>query len=252
MSVDGKSLVGVNQFEAADILNSTGEVVEIIIGRGEGQDGEDQDQVLQIIHQNNHSGTDIESQEESGESLTEQLPTDDGKKLFCLDLEKVNMSLSAASLEKCNEDEDAKMMMGGSQDNLPQDVSIFDVTDLLDENDEDLNEEDEMKVNKKLVSPKDPDVSEVERVGSLSGEEQVTNSVIGLKEDEITSHLPELPSCCDYKTRYESLVGKLERSENLVRQLSSDLKTVTSQLVSRDQTMQLYVENVEKLITQVT
>ena len=40
----------------------------------------------------------------------------------------------------------------------------------------------------------------------------------------------------------------MEKSESVAQQLRRDLKTVTSELVSRDQTQQLYMDYVERLL----
>ena len=186
--------MGVNQFEAADILNSTGEQVEVIVGRGGEESGEDQ--VLQIIHQNNSTIEEesLYSQEDQEEKSSNELSlTEDGKKLFCFELDKVHSSVVSV-------EEECPAVFGSvksnSHDNLPQ---IADAVALEDSADD------------------------IEKVN-------------------------ESPPCCPYKSRYESLLERMEKSESVAQQLRRDLKTVTSELVSRDQTQQLYMDYVERLL----
>ena len=78
--------MGVNQFQAAEILHLTGGEVEITVGR-DPKPGDDQ--VFQIIQQTN-SKTEEEAQDSPEESPrksnNEMMLTDDGKKLLCFDL----------------------------------------------------------------------------------------------------------------------------------------------------------------------
>ena len=218
--------MGVNQFEAADVLNSTGRHVEIVIGRDQG--GEDQ--ILQIIQQNN-STTEEESSQSQGESGDKSSDlTDDGKKVFCFELDKVNVTASIVPDED-GQQENSASMKNVSQSNLSQNKSVLDVNDLLDDNREDNMEEYEVP---------GPEVSE----------EQPTESLVTTEETS-SGNSQFQATCCPFKKRYESLLEKVEKSDNLILQLNSDLKTVTKQLVSRDKTMQRFMENVEKLINQV-
>ena len=214
--------MGVNQFEAADVLNSTGRHVEIVVGRDQG--GEDQ--ILQIIQQNN-STSEEESSRESGDKSSDI--TDDGKKMFCFELDKVNVTAPIVPDED-EQQENIASMKNVSQSNLSQNKSVLDVNDLLDDNLEDNMED------RKVPGP---EVSEEQPTESLATTEKMkTNTQFQA-------------TCCPFKRRYESLLEKLKKSDNLIQQLNSDLKTVTKQLVSRDETMQRFMENVEKLINQV-
>ena len=234
-------MVGVNQFQAAEVLNLTGGEVEITVGR-DPEPGDDQ--VLQIIQQTN-STTEEETQdnqeESPGKSMNEMMLTDDGKKLFCFDLEKVNVSVSAAQSEEKPEEDKVPWTLAGVK-KLSENMSICDVNDLLEDED-DAEELDKVSDGEEKPSNglKETDQTEDEP----SGKNLVKTSVIVLNQENIP------PSCCPFKNKYESLLERLERSDNLVRQLSSNLKTVTSQLLGRDQTIQLYVENVDQLINQV-
>ena len=222
--------MGVNQFEAADILNSTGEQVEVIVGRGGEESGEDQ--VLQIIHQNNSTIEEesLYSQEDQEEKSSNELSlTEDGKKLFCFELDKVHSSV--VSVEK-----ECPAVFGSvksnSHDNLPQ---IEDAVALEDSAD------DVEKVNES------PEVEPAKKTKVLREEESRTESVT--KPSVIVLATSQLsPPCCPYKSRYESLLETMEKSESVAQQLRRDLKTVTSELVSRDQTQQLYMDYVERLL----
>ena len=249
VSVDGKSLVGVNQFQAAQVLNLTGPEVEITVGR-DPEPGEDQ--VFQIIQQTNSTTEEDtqDSREESPKSMNDLMLTEDGKKLFCFDLEKVNVSVSAVQAEEKPEEDNPPTTLAGVK-KLSENMSICDVNDLLEDDAEEL---DKVSDEEEEGSPSNEPIetAETEDDPSEGGKNLVKTSVIVLNQENIpTSSELAGPACCPYKDKYESLLGRLERSENLVRQLSNNLKTVRSQLLSRDQTIQLYVENVEQLINQV-
>ena len=238
-------MVGVNQFQAAEILNLTGGEVEITVGR-DPQPGEDQ--VFQIIQQTNSTAEEEaqDSQDESPrKSINELMLTDDGKKLFCFDLEKVNASVSTAHPEQKPEEDNVSQLTLEGGKKLSENPSIYDVNDLLDD---EVEAEESGKVSDGEEELKKADETEDDpREINL-----LKTSVNGLDQESIppTSSEQEAP-CCPYKTKYETLLGRLEKSDNLVRQLSSNLKAVKSQLLCRDQTIQLYVENVDQLINQV-
>ena len=237
--------MGVNQFQAAEILNLTGGEVEITVGR-DPQPGEDQ--VFQIIQQTNSTAEEEaqDSQDESPrKSVNESMQTDDGKKLFCFDLEKVNASVSTAHPEQKPEEDNVPQFTLDGVKKLSENPSIYDVNDLLDD---EVEAEESGKVSDGEEEPKKADETEDDpREINL-----LKTSVNGLDQESIppTSSEQEAP-CCPYKNKYETLLGRLEKSDNLVRQLSSNLKAVKSQLLCRDQTSQLYVENVDQLINQV-
>ena len=204
--------MGVNQFQAAEILNLTGGEVEITVGR-DPQPGEDQ--VFQIIQQTNSTA------------------------------EEVNASVSTAHPEQKPEEDNVSQLTLEGGKKLSENPSIYDVNDLLDD---EVEAEESGKVSDGEEEPKKADETEDDpREINL-----LKTSVNGLDQESIppTSSEQEAP-CCPYKTKYETLLGRLEKSDNLVRQLSSNLKAVKSQLLCRDQTIQLYVENVDQLINQV-
>ena len=125
--------MGVNQFQAAEILNLTGGEVEITVGR-DPQPGEDQ--VFQIIQQTNSMAEEEaqDSQDESPrKSINELMLTDDGKKLFCFDLEKVNASVSNAQPEQKPEEDNVPQFTLEGVKKLSENPSIYDVNDLLDD-----------------------------------------------------------------------------------------------------------------------
>ena len=128
---------------------------------------------------------------------------------------------------------------------LSENPSIYDVNDLLEHED---GAEESGKVSDGEEKPKKAD----ETKDDPRAKNLLKTSVNGLDQESIppTSSEQEAP-CCPYKTKYETLLGRLEKSDNLVRQLSSNLKAVKSQLLCRDQTIQLYVENFDQLINQV-
>ena len=205
-------MVGVNQFQAAEILNLTGGEVEITVGR-DPQPGEDQ--VFQIIQQTNSTA------------------------------EEVNASVSTAHPEQKPEEDNVSQFTLEGGKKLSENPSIYDVNDLLDD---EVEAEESGKVSDGEEELKKADETEDDpREINL-----LKTSVNGLDQESIppTSSEQEAP-CCPYKTKYETLLGRLEKSDNLVRQLSSNLKAVKSQLLCRDQTIQLYVENVDQLINQV-
>ena len=204
--------MGVNQFQAAEILNLTGGEVEITVGR-DPQPGEDQ--VFQIIQQTNSTA------------------------------EEVNASVSTAHPEQKPEEDNVSQLTLEGGKKLSENPSIYDVNDLLDD---EVEAEESGKVSDGEEELKKADETEDDpREINL-----LKTSVNGLDQESIppTSSEQEAP-CCPYKTKYETLLGRLEKSDNLVRQLSSNLKAVKSQLLCRDQTIQLYVENVDQLINQV-
>ena len=221
--------------------------MEITVGR-DPQPGDDQ--VLQIIQQTN-STTEEETQdiqeESPGKSTNEMTLTDEGKKLFCFDLEKVNLSVSVVQPEEKSEEDKVPWTLAGVK-KLSENMSICDVNDLLEDEDE-AEELDKVSDGEENPSnePKETDQTE----DDSSGKNVVKTSVIVLNQENIPPSSEVAAPCCPYRNKYESLLERLERSDNLVRQLSSNLKTVTSQLLGRDQTIQLYVENVDQLIKQV-
>ena len=131
---------------------------------------------------------------------------------------------------------------------LSETISICDVNDLLEDED-DAEELD--KLSDGTESPSNEPKKNEETEDDTSGKNLVKTTVIVLNHENIQSSTDVPALCCQYRNKYESLLVRLERSDNLVRQLSSNLKTVRSQLLSRDQSIQLYVENVDQLIKQV-
>ena len=204
--------MGVNQFQAAEVLNLTGGEVEITVGR-DPQPGEDQ--VFQIIQQTNSTA------------------------------EEVNASVSTAHPEQKPEEDNVSQFTLEGGKKLSENPSIYDVNDLLDD---EVEAEESGKVSDGEEEPKKAD----ETKDDPREKNLFQTSANGLYQESIppTSSEQEAP-CCPYKTKYETLLGRLEKSDNLVRQLSSNLKAVKSQLLCRDQTIQLYVENVDQLINQV-
>ena len=180
--------------------------------------------------------------------MNEMMMTDDGKKLFCFDLEKVNVSVLSVPPEQKPEEDNLPLTLPGVK-KLSETISICDVNDLLEDEEEELNKLSEGEESPSNEAKKTEETEDTE--DDPSGKNLVKTSVIVLNQEKSqpSSNVPA--PCCPYRTKYESLLERLERSDNLVRQLSSNLKTVRSQLLCRDQTIQLYVENVDQLINQV-
>ena len=243
--------MGVNQFQAAEVLNLTGPEVEMTVGR-DPEPGEDQ--VFQIIQQTNSAIEEQtpDSQEESPRnSINDLMPTDDGKKLFCLDLEEVNVSMSAAQADQKPEEDNlpSTLALEGVQ-KLSENISICDVNDLLEDDAEELDKASDEEGGQERPSD---EPQETKDPGKDSNRKNLVKTSVIMPDQENIPTISQLAGsdCCPYKNKYESLLERLEKSDNLARQLSSNLKTVRSELLSRDQTIQLYVENVEKLINKV-
>ena len=148
--------------------------------------------------------------------------------------------------EQKPEEDNVPLTLAGVK-KLSENISICDVNDLLEDDDEEQD-----KVSGEEESPSNEPKEAEETEDDPSGKNLAKTSVIVLNQENIpTSSKLAGPACCPYKDKYESLLARLERSDNLVRQLSTNLKTVRSQLLSRDKTIQLYVENVDQLINQV-
>ena len=113
--------MGVNQFQAAEILNLTGGEVEITVGR-DPQPGEDQ--VFQIIQQTNSTA------------------------------EEVNASVSTAHPEQKPEEDNVSQFTLDGVKKLSENPSIYDVNDLLeDEDDDDAEESVKVSDAKETQSP---------------------------------------------------------------------------------------------------
>ena len=68
----------------------------------------------------------------------------------------------------------------------------------------------------------------------------------------LTEVAETVPGCCDYKAKYEKLLEQHRRTEEMARRLSTDLATVSRQLVARDKTMVTYMDTVSQLFTLVS
>ena len=68
----------------------------------------------------------------------------------------------------------------------------------------------------------------------------------------LTEVAEAVTGCCDYKAKYEKLLEQHRRTEEMARRLSTDLATVSRQLVARDKTMVTYMDTVSQLFTLVS
>ena len=89
--------------------------------------------------------------------------------------------------------------------------------------------------------------------GKLNSTEDERPKAPNTPLDVVLTEVAEtVPGCCDYKAKYEKLLEQHRRTEEMARRLSTDLATVSRQLVARDKTMVTYMDTVSQLFTLVS
>ena len=89
--------------------------------------------------------------------------------------------------------------------------------------------------------------------GKLNSIEDEKSKAPNTTLDIVLTEVAEaVTGCCDYKSKYEKLLEQHRRTEEMARRLSTDLATVSRQLVARDKTMVTYMDTVSQLFTLVS
>ena len=89
--------------------------------------------------------------------------------------------------------------------------------------------------------------------GKLNSIEDEKSKAPNATLDLVLTEVAEaVTGCCDYKSKYEKLLEQHRRTEEMARRLSTDLATVSRQLVARDKTMVTYMDTVSQLFTLVS
>ena len=69
---------------------------------------------------------------------------------------------------------------------------------------------------------------------------------------KVVESVNDVGGCCGYKAKYESLLDQQNKTEAILRQVNSNLTSVTRELMSRDRTMQKYIEAVSHIFNLVS
>ena len=128
------------------------------------------------------------------------------------------------------------------EDTDDEEDSIQNVDELMDE-ERKFSEDIIDAVNRRFQSQRG-------KLNSIEDEKsKAPNTTLDL---ELTEVAEAVTGCCDYKSKYEKLLEQHRRTEEMARRLSTDLATVSRQLVARDKTMVTYMDTVSQLFTLVS
>ena len=275
LSVDGASLVGVTQAQAAALLRTTGQTVQLVLGREQQLENSDVAALIrQSLEQELKAVDNVEMEggaaadDTVSASPTASISSTEARKQFCLELNKEDTSVEEEGRNLSD------LSQQGPHHHLPLDdgvarhgqaeegaalqltavfqtsldinledttdkLSEFDISEILKKTEEYSGgvERNECSTNK-FENRKEPSESTV----------LVKKTSSTVAENEPEAEAIETNTCCQYKKKFEILSMKYSEMETIIKQMGENLSLVTGQMMERDRQLVQHVQQVTKLL----
>ena len=198
--------------------------------------------VMELIKQ--CTDTECDSQEEQDLDLTTTTDTNNVLGLELQNMETVTELGDKATMMKRDEvvkteADDIEVVKNDDteeQIEQSQDMSILNVDDLMED-----QEEETKVIDSKTITL--PSTAVVPCPNETLTEEVKLTEIIPVEVGG---------GCCGYKAKYEKMLEQQSKTEEQLRQVHTNLKMVTEQMVAREKMMQSYMETVSQLCNLVS